>query len=231
MIKRFFSTTKKSVTFYYDVLGITSDATQKQIKNAYYQKSKQHHPDVSTKESHTLFTTISEAYQTLTDLDQKRLYDERIRQHNMWNEPSVDVDVDVKKNNWHYGRRRNFRKRTNTRVKQDFDDHVQQEPSEFYRSKMSKSAEEEFDAFVNQLNAYRLRHALIRKDEKPTTSKNKKVNTHYNETVFEGDVKKDERTFVFLVWLVVFSFFGMVVVYERGENNESNKETRQVYKR
>ena len=114
------------------------------------------------------------------------------------------------------------------------------------------TAQEEFDAFVNKLNAAHLRHAQKRKhsnssykdliseldtflkDDISTNTKNEKVKMRYKQTIgrYETmDVKKDENTFVFVVWLVVFSFIGVVVLLESGGNEEQNKETRAFYKR
>lgn len=66
----------RSASHYYDILGLTPKATQKQIKSAYYAMSKKYHPDVATgKENHNMFTDISEAYQVLGNIQKRRLYD------------------------------------------------------------------------------------------------------------------------------------------------------------
>lgn len=57
---------------YYDLLGVSKDASQAEIKKAYRKLSKKYHPDINdTPEAEQKFKDISEAYETLSD-DQKR---------------------------------------------------------------------------------------------------------------------------------------------------------------
>ena len=59
---------------HYTVLGVTVDATEKQLKTAYRMRSLQFHPD--RKEGHTAaFQRIAEAYETLSDADKRSAYD------------------------------------------------------------------------------------------------------------------------------------------------------------
>lgn len=62
---------------FYDVLGIPKKATAKDIKDAYYELSKIHHPDrnVGCEESVKNFRSISEAYEVLGNYRTRRLYD------------------------------------------------------------------------------------------------------------------------------------------------------------
>lgn len=76
---RKYSSNRNSATYYYEVLGIGKDATQKEIKSAYYKMSKLHHPDVSKDpSSQKKFQEISQAYETLGDLNKRRLYDKGV---------------------------------------------------------------------------------------------------------------------------------------------------------
>ena len=58
---------------YYEVLGVSRNAPQKDIKKAYYQLAKKYHPDVSkdNPQAAKKFQEASEAYEVLSD-DQKR---------------------------------------------------------------------------------------------------------------------------------------------------------------
>ena len=61
---------------YYKVLGIAKDASQKEIKTAYYDLAKKYHPDVSSDiKERQKFQDILEAYEALADLDNKKFYD------------------------------------------------------------------------------------------------------------------------------------------------------------
>lgn len=73
VLSLFHSTTKKD---YYSILGISKDATKLQIKKAFAQKAKEHHPDKNPAvESKDRFSDISEAYETLGDENKRKIYD------------------------------------------------------------------------------------------------------------------------------------------------------------
>lgn len=61
---------------YYEVLGVSRTADEKEIKRAYHQMARQYHPDVN-KESHAeeTFKEINEAYDVLSDKDRRAAYD------------------------------------------------------------------------------------------------------------------------------------------------------------
>ncbi len=62
---------------YYKVLGVPRDATEKDIKQAYRQLARQHHPDFNpnNKEAEEKFKEINEAYEVLSDPEKRKLYD------------------------------------------------------------------------------------------------------------------------------------------------------------
>lgn len=64
---------------YYEILGVAKTASLNDIKKAYRQLAKKHHPDVNagSKESEQLFKDITEAYQILQDEASRKAYDER----------------------------------------------------------------------------------------------------------------------------------------------------------
>ncbi|KNC84657.1 hypothetical protein SARC_03148 [Sphaeroforma arctica JP610] len=66
---------------YYEVLGVSKNSDQKEIKKAYYQAAKKFHPDRAkgAEEKKTFgekFQEISEAYEVLGDENQKSVYDQ-----------------------------------------------------------------------------------------------------------------------------------------------------------
>ncbi|MCL6104852.1 MAG: DnaJ domain-containing protein [Actinobacteria bacterium] len=63
---------------YYEVLGVGADATQEEIHRAYKKLAQQVHPDKGG--TNALFRTIREAYETLSDPDRRRQYDDRLKQ-------------------------------------------------------------------------------------------------------------------------------------------------------
>lgn len=71
---------------YYRVLGVSRDATVKEIKKAYRQKSLEYHPDKNKGEDAAeKFAEIARAYEVLSDEDKKAVYDrhgeEGLKQH------------------------------------------------------------------------------------------------------------------------------------------------------
>ena len=61
---------------YYTVLKVTPNATQDEIKQAYYKLSKLYHPDTNqSAKAHDHFTAINEAYNVLGNLPDRRKYD------------------------------------------------------------------------------------------------------------------------------------------------------------
>jgi len=64
-----------NVKNFYNVLKIKPEATQAEVKEAYYTLSKQYHPDLASG-NEQLFKAIGEAYATLGNVEKRREYDE-----------------------------------------------------------------------------------------------------------------------------------------------------------
>src|SRR5207244_12902210 len=62
---------------YYDILGVKKSATEEEIKKAYRNLAKKHHPDRNkgNKEAENKFKEISEAYAVLSDKETRAQYD------------------------------------------------------------------------------------------------------------------------------------------------------------
>lgn len=68
---------------YYKLLGLNKNATDKEIKTAYYKLAKQYHPDVNQGKNSELFKEITAAYDVLSDENKRRQYDNS-RTFNFW---------------------------------------------------------------------------------------------------------------------------------------------------
>src|SRR5262245_44663598 len=63
---------------YYEILGVSRDATEEDIKKAYRKLAVKHHPDKNPDDRHQAeerFKELSEAYQILSDPERRTLYD------------------------------------------------------------------------------------------------------------------------------------------------------------
>lgn len=64
---------------YYETLGVSKTATSEEIKKAYRKLAKQHHPDANPdnkKASEEKFKEVSEAYETLSNQEKRKMYDQ-----------------------------------------------------------------------------------------------------------------------------------------------------------
>ena len=62
---------------YYEVLGVSRDSTESEIKRAFRSLARKYHPDKNPddKEAETKFKEVQEAYAVLSNLDERRKYD------------------------------------------------------------------------------------------------------------------------------------------------------------
>jgi curved DNA-binding protein len=63
---------------YYQILGVSKDADEKQIKQAYRKLARKYHPDINPGDrgAEVRFKEINEAYEVLSDSDKRRKYDQ-----------------------------------------------------------------------------------------------------------------------------------------------------------
>ena len=62
---------------YYKIMGISKDASQKDIKKAFRKLARKHHPDLNQgdKKSEEKFKELNEAYEVLSNKENRKKYD------------------------------------------------------------------------------------------------------------------------------------------------------------
>ena len=84
---------RKKEKTYYEVLGITPNVTQAQVKEAFFKLSKVYHPDknAGSKEAQRQFAAINEAYSVLRNVTLRKRYDRgTLRQQDVHGEMSEE---------------------------------------------------------------------------------------------------------------------------------------------
>ncbi|KAJ9436968.1 Chaperone protein dnaJ 10 [Diplonema papillatum] len=82
-------------TAFYDALGLPPDATESQIRKAYYQKATKCHPDKCTApEAKAQFQALNEAYHVLSDPPKREEYDKHGKSGVLQpDQPAVSLDI------------------------------------------------------------------------------------------------------------------------------------------
>lgn len=80
------------MTDYYNILGIARDASDEDIKRAYRKLALKYHPDKNPDADPTRFQEIQAAYETLSDAEKRRDYDNPIPNINMNNANGFPFD-------------------------------------------------------------------------------------------------------------------------------------------
>lgn len=82
---------------YYEVLGLTANATLADIKTTYRKLASLYHPDKnSAEDAPAKFRLVQEAYETLSDVEKRNTYDENRRRS------LLDSPIDTAKEIWQY---------------------------------------------------------------------------------------------------------------------------------
>jgi len=87
---------------YYEILGVAPNADKKAIQQTFRQLARKHHPDVNpgNKDAEEKFKTINEAYQVLSDVKQRKKYDELRVQYLQWQKTGGPQQQDFDWQNW-----------------------------------------------------------------------------------------------------------------------------------
>lgn len=138
---------------YYNTLGLDKNADQKQIKAAFYKLAKQYHPDVS-KGTEEKFKQINEAYETLSDENKRRSYDNEVKYGGAGGfsgNPFTGQRSQGTTGNYHYGRGSNYKGDQNAYQQTYYYTYTDGTGKKKTYSKTSyRGAEDDFNSFYQQ---------------------------------------------------------------------------------
>ncbi len=80
---------------YYQILNLNQEASDKEIKKAYYKLSYQYHPDKNKTDDISLFNSITEAYNILSNKESRDEYDLKSKFGKNYNEYFELFDINV----------------------------------------------------------------------------------------------------------------------------------------
>ncbi|KAG5325921.1 DNJC4 protein, partial [Acromyrmex heyeri] len=87
---------------HYEILNVSPDASQKEIRQAFIKLSKQLHPDTSGKQGHNDFVKLNEAYMILSKENTRRQYDFDLK-YNKYNPSYVNNSQNTRySSQWEY---------------------------------------------------------------------------------------------------------------------------------
>ncbi|KFM65280.1 Chaperone protein DnaJ, partial [Stegodyphus mimosarum] len=124
---------------YYSSLGLDSSASHKDIKSAYYDLSFKFHPDKNkgSAESVEKFREITEAYETLSNPEKKKVYDENLNSYSR-----SEYNPDFQRSTFGRSNFRSHRPPFTGRTNEfNYDEHFRQHYQEYMRQ---KEAEHEY---------------------------------------------------------------------------------------
>ncbi len=92
---------------YYKILGVSKNADEKEIRQAYRKLARQHHPDVNPgdKAAEEKFKEINEANEVLSDPEKRKKYDEMssyYQQYRQWPGQATSTTEDFRGGNYQY---------------------------------------------------------------------------------------------------------------------------------
>lgn len=226
-VKNQISVTKCFVCFrnksFYEVLGLDSTATAKDIKSAYYKLSLQFHPDKNSgsAESVSKFREITEAYEVLGNPEKRKLYDQKGTFQNQYprNESS----------NQYYYRPRSYRGPYTGRTQDfDYDEHFRKHYQDF-----EKMRQAEHEYFRRRWEAEFYRRYPNRED---FYNKHFKNQESYEEVKRRFALRKRSFVMLFSLWSLIILFQSLKEyidpdvpkmrhrVYYEVENKEESKD-------
>lgn len=123
---------------YYEILGVSRNAGQKEIKAAFKKLAVKYHPDKTRNDpdDENVFKKVNEAYQVLSDPEKKRQYDRRLEYEYFFSRNS----------SYNATRVRNYSHKTKTGF--DFESHGQHYQKKTYYEPRGRTATDYFVAFI-----------------------------------------------------------------------------------
>ncbi|KAF7989039.1 hypothetical protein HCN44_007349 [Aphidius gifuensis] len=154
---------------YYKILGVTQNASSKDIKAAYFQLAKKYHPDINKNnpDAEKKFKELSEAHEVLSDDYKRTQYDNSRRKSNDYTKSEYDNSGRTSNHHTNTGYHHSWK--TQGFNKKDFDDFIKN-PSECMKKHfddMKKRSENLKNYFPIMINNFKKRINDYIKKQKP----------------------------------------------------------------
>jgi len=226
---------------YYDILGVSKEATYSEIRNAYRKLAKEFHPDNFVKNNDSLFKEIQEAWEVLKDDEKRRDYDNTVYRKEQFSSNSSSNSFKTKNEvdyNWYL----EFLNRINNpATAKEVNEHFEKNESNYTKfrrlhykysgellpeyQKIYKNYDEFYTSVMNQLNGTQTQKDVINKrfaKDKIFYNRFKEFHLQYTKEDLGSWEKRFKKTSWITIVIAIIIVFCVIIGSVNKTNNTSS---------